>query len=135
METKETTITYSDRTSNQQPFDKRLIAHIVSLSEQGVPRKALVEQFGMTKGTLCEWLKNHDSAKIRKSYPVSHKRSVVRAVASGMSIKQAAVAFNISSGSIIRKWIADFKEDNSEISIPKPLEMANKNAEHPESAG
>jgi hypothetical protein len=44
METVETVSNVAVRTSNQQAFDKRLIAHIVGLVEEGVPRKVLVEQ-------------------------------------------------------------------------------------------
>jgi transposase len=126
METKEKEIIYSERTSNQQPFDKRLIAHIVSLTKQGVPRKDLIKQFGMSKWALNQWLRKSDTVEVRKSYPTSQKRSVVRAVASGMSIKQAAVAFNISSGGIIRKWMTVFKEENSDLSVSKSLEMKQK---------
>ena len=45
MEPLETVSDLAIRTSNQQPFDRRLIAHILSLVEQGVPRKVLVEQY------------------------------------------------------------------------------------------
>lgn len=48
METKETELIYSSRISKHQNFDKRLISHIVSLVEQGVPRKDLTMEYGMS---------------------------------------------------------------------------------------
>ncbi|MGN7202980.1 helix-turn-helix domain-containing protein [Pedobacter sp. SAFR-022] len=134
METVETVSNLAVRTSNQQPFDKRLIAHIVSLVEQGVPRKVLVEQYGMASCTLCAWLKNYGASSVRKDFSVAHKRSVVRAVAAGMSIKQAAVAYQVTSPGLIKKWIKAFKEENVEISVSKPTDMAKKKTDQSESA-
>jgi transposase len=134
METVETVSNVAVRTSNQQPFDKRLIAHIISLVEEGVPRKVLVEQYGMTNRTLCDWLKKYGASTIRKDYSPVHKRSVVRAVEAGMSIKQAAVAYQITSPGLIKKWIKAFKEENVEISVSKPMDMAKKKTDQSESA-
>ena len=134
METVETVSNIAVRTSSQQPFDKRLIAHVVSLVEQGVPRKVLVEQYGMTSSTLCDWLKEHGASAVRKDYSLAHKRSVVRAVEAGMSIKQAAVAYQITSAGLIKKWIKAFKEENVEISVSKPMDMAKKKTDQSESA-
>ena len=134
METVETVSNLSVRTSNQQPFDKRLIAHIIGLVEEGVPRKVLVEQYGMTSRTLCDWLKKYGASEFRKDYSLAHKRSVVRAVEAGMSIKQAAVAYQVTSAKLIRKWITAFKEENVEISVSNPTDMANKKTNQSESA-
>ena len=134
METIESVSNLAVRTSNQQPFDKRLIAHIVGLVEQGVPRSVLVEQYGMTKGTLCDWLKKSGASGVRKDYSATHKRSVVRAVAGGMSLKQAAVAYQISSARLIKKWVKTFKEENVEISVSKAMDMTKKKTGQPESA-
>ena len=127
METKETEFIYVDRTSNQQSFDRRLIEHIVCLAEQGVPRRDLVAQYGMSKGTLLRWLDRYGSnTKKRKDYSLSEKRSVVRAVESGMSIRQAQIAFGIASDRSIRDWIKGFKEENAELSSPNPLQVAKE---------
>jgi transposase len=48
METKETEFIYSERASKSQNFDKRFIQHIVDLVEQGVPRRDLIDQYGMS---------------------------------------------------------------------------------------
>jgi len=127
METKETEFIYSDRTSSQQSFDRRLIEHIICLAEQGVPRRDLIEQYGMSKGTLIRWMDKYGStAKKRKTYSLLQKRSVVRAVESGMSISQAQIAFDIASDRSIRDWIKGFKEENAELSSSNPLQVPKK---------
>lgn len=133
MEAKETEFVFTERTSKRQSFDKRLIQHIVELIEQGVPRRDLVAEYGMTKGTLNEWLKRYGSAgKGKRAYTSSEKRSVIRAVASGMSAQQAHIIFNISSAHLVRSWMREFKEDNAELRISNPIEVAKKTAKTPE---
>ncbi|HKG06466.1 MAG TPA: hypothetical protein VKB19_08410 [Pedobacter sp.] len=95
MEIKETEFVFTERTSKNQCFDKRLIKYIVGLAEGGVPRRDLVVEYGMTKGTLIQWLKKYGLSGIgRRIYSPSDKRSVVRAVASKMSAEQAHITFN-----------------------------------------
>lgn len=45
METKETDFIFTERSSKNQKFDKRLIAHIVDLADQAVPRRDLIRQY------------------------------------------------------------------------------------------
>ena len=129
METNETEFIYSGRTGKQQHFDKRLINYIVGLTEQGVPRRDLVAQYGMSKCSLDNWIAKWSSLKHRRSYSPSEKRSVVRAIESGMSIREAQVSFNISSDKSIRSWLSQFKEENVELSLFKPIEVAKKTLE------
>lgn len=127
METKETEFIFTARTSNRQFFDKRLIRHIVDLVEQGVPRRDLIEQYGMSRGTLINWIANGGpGGKRHKVYSMAEKRSVVRAVELGMSVKHAQIAFHISSAGLIRRWIKNFKEENAELSSSNPLQVAKK---------
>lgn len=133
METKETAFIFTERANKNQCFDKRLIKHIVDLVEQGVPRRDLILEYGMTKGTLIEWLRKHQSSGAsRRVYTAAEKRSVIRAVTAGMSIKQAYITFNISSASVVRGWIREFKQDNADLSVFKTIEVAKKTAEAPE---
>jgi len=130
METKETELIYSERTSKQQRFDKRLILHIVHLVEQGTPRRDLMDQYGMASCTLGDWIRRYSSKVSKyKSYTVSEKRSVVRAVESGMSVKQAQIVFNISYPSVIRGWIKKFTSENAELSGFKTIEVPKKTPE------
>ncbi|TCC86334.1 transposase, partial [Pedobacter hiemivivus] len=103
METKGTEFLYSSRRNNKQRFDKRLIAHIVDLAEQGVPRRDLVNDYGMSPGTLIDWIAKYGSGIAKhKRYTAGEKRSVIRAIKAGMSVKQAQIAFKISYPSVIR---------------------------------
>ena len=127
METKEEVFIYSERTSRKQPFDKRLIEHIIYLLRDGVPRRDIVQKYEVTESTLGEWVKRYapDMAK-RKSFTASQKRSVVRSIASGMSVKQAQIAFNIPYPSAIRKWLKQFNDENTELGYETAIEMPNK---------
>ena len=127
MEANETTFIYYDRSSKKQNFDKRLIAHIVQLVEQGVPRRNIIQQYGMANSTLCDWLDRYGSKASKiKRYTQAEKRSVVRAIEAGMSIKQAQVSFNISYPSVIRRWIKNFEQEKAELCVHNPQEMAKK---------
>jgi transposase-like protein len=133
METKETDFIFTERSSKNQKFDKRLIAHIVDLAEQGVPRRDLISQYGMSSWTLGDWLSKHGSnLKKRKSYTTAEKRSVVRAIEAGMSIKDALITYNISYSSVIRNWISLFKDEKPELSIPKLMEMPEESSNQSE---
>ncbi|RZM20721.1 MAG: hypothetical protein EOO88_35375 [Pedobacter sp.] len=133
MEPKEAEFNFTERTSKRQTFDKRLVQHILDLVEQGVPRRDLVAEYGMTVGTLSAWIrKNGSSGSGKRAYSPSEKRSVIRAVASGMSAQQAHIIFNISSAHLVRSWMREFKEDNAELRIPNPIEVAKKTAKTPE---
>lgn len=126
---------FKERSSKKHYFDKRLIKHILESIEQGVPRKTVIKEYGMNPSTLTDWIRRYGSApKIRKIYTASEKRSVVRAVESGMSVKQAQIAFNISYPSLIRKWIAEYGHENAEISSIKPTDMATKKPDQLENA-
>jgi len=130
METKERDLIYSDRINNQQKFDKRLISHIVELAEQGIPRRDLVQQYGMASCTLGDWIRKYSSQVSKyKRYTQTEKRTIVRAIESGMSVRKAQIAFDISYPSLIRRWLKEFKEENAELSIFKPIEVAKKTSE------
>ena len=124
METKKDEFEYSERTLKSQRFDPRLIEHIVRLAEQGTPRRELVKTYGMHSHTLGKWIVSLSSTlKKRKRYTTAEKRSIVRAIKGGMTVNTAVVAFNISTSTVIRRWIKDFSEENMEISVPNPIEM------------
>ena len=58
METTETEFIFTGRSSKNQKFDKRLVEHIVRLVEQGVPRKDIMQEYGMSSWTLTDWINN-----------------------------------------------------------------------------
>ncbi|WP_157282814.1 helix-turn-helix domain-containing protein, partial [Pedobacter antarcticus] len=125
---------YSERTSKNQKFDKRLIAHVVKLAEEGTPRRDLIKTYKMTGETLGMWLDKYSSIlHKRKLHSTAEKRSIVRAIHGGMSIKEAVIVYNISSRSTIRNWIKAFSDENIEISISNPSEMSKKSTSQTES--
>lgn len=127
METKETEFIFTERSSKRQFFDKRLIHHIVDLVDQGVPRRDLIQKYGMSKGTLITWVANGGPGiKRPKVYSMAEKQSVIRAIDGGMSIKEAKIAFNIASTRSIQNWITAFKEENAELGSFNPLQVAKK---------
>jgi len=127
METKETEFEFRSRTSNKQGFDKRLISHIIDLLNQGIPRRDLIERYGVCGATLTRWLRGHNlDMTTRKNYTLLEKRSVVRAIESGMTVNQARSAFKVSSPSVIRRWMEKFKEENTDLVDLKPIEVAKK---------
>lgn len=130
MEAKETEFEFRFRTSNKQSFDKRLIFHIIDLLKHGTPRRDLIERYGVCSATLTRWLRGDNlDVTPRKNYTLSEQRSVIRALESGMSVKQAQVAFKISSTSVIQRWVNKFKEENAELGDLKPIEVAKKAAD------
>jgi transposase len=126
METQETSFIFSSRSNTRQRFDKRLISHIVSLVEQGIPRRDLIKEYGMSPKSLDVWLSKHGYRSEKRSYTPTERRSVVRAIESGMSFKEAQVAFNVGSRSLIKHWIKRFKEENGELSSFNPPTMPKK---------
>ena len=135
MEKKETEFIYSSRMNSKQRFDKRLIAHIVDLAEQGVPRRDLINDYGMNPSTLVDWIARYGSGVAKhKRYTAAEKRSVIRAIAEGMSVKQAQIVFKISYPSVIRGWMKEFKEENDDLSLIKAEDMAKKTVDPSENA-
>ena len=75
METEKTDFIDSERTNKRQRFDRFLVEHIVSLVEQGVPRRDLMEQYGVANNTLMNCMNKYGSGLTkRKSY--TRQRSV-----------------------------------------------------------
>jgi transposase len=109
------------RENKRQFFDKRLIKEIVKAVEDGMPRKEAVALYGMSPVTLGEWMKLYGSTAYhlnkRKVYTASEKRSVLRAVESGMSIREAQISFGIKGGRTIGAWIREAKQENTDLSL------------------
>jgi transposase len=124
METKEE-VRFVGRTSKTGRFDKRQILEIVRAVESGIPRKELLWKYGMSTGSLAVWMSRygsdhyHNSLK-QRSFKLSEKRSVIRAVESGMNVREAAVAFGIGNVVLIQRWIQKYSRENAELAINLP---------------
>jgi len=123
----EKTETFVKRQNKNQPFDKRLIKKIVKLVEDGLPRREAIATYGMTKGTLIEWMRVYGSdgyqASKRRMYKQSEKRTVLRAIESGMTAKEAQIAYRISNTNIVWRWMREAKLENTHLSTSKPAPM------------
>lgn len=129
-------VVYLKRKTNRSRYDTRMITAIVKELESGVPRKCIEEKYGVSPDSLTKWLRDLGSElykPIQKVYTTSEKRSVIRAVEGGMSLREAQIAFNLSNTSVIRNWLRAFKEENIEISVSNPINMP-KNPTDPSSA-
>jgi transposase len=130
MENKTEVLAIKNRISKQSKFDKRVIKKIVGLIESGMLQKDAALEYGVNPDTIIRWLDKYASASYqatrRKVFSRSQKRTVVRAVHNGMSVTEAQRSFNISYPSVIRKWLTEFNEENSEISDLKITMMSKK---------
>jgi transposase-like protein len=52
----------------------------------------------------------------RKVYTPSQKRSVLRAVESGMSIREAQISFGIKGERTVGAWVREAKQENAQLS-------------------
>ncbi len=119
----------SSRTDKHVPFDKREITKIVGMIESGVPRREVLSQYGMHHSTLTYWMNRHGSSAYRdgrpRPYGPSEKRSILRAVESGMGVRQACVAFGVKSRSTVDRWLrlerGGIPGNNAELSIQTPV--------------
>lgn len=111
-------------------YDKRLIMELVKAIEEGTPRKEIRAKYGMDGTTLTRWMSRYGSlayqASRPKKYKPSDKRSVVRAIESGMSIAQAQVAFGLSSKSLVHSWLLQAKQKNDDLSVVNMMVMGKK---------
>lgn len=90
----------------------------VLLVESGLSCKEVRAKYQISDGTLNSWryrFSLSDPPAKLKTYSSSQKRSVVRAIEQGMSVRHAAVAFGIVSVGSIRKWIKKSKAENAEL--------------------
>jgi transposase len=107
-----------------------LIKGIVEEVESGMSRKEAVVKYGMAQGTLDTWMVKFGNEELRaqnqRRYSASQKRSAVRALESGMTSAQAAIACGIKDSSLVRQWKTNFDRENVDISTTNPPVMPQK---------
>lgn len=117
-------------------YDERLIKEIVQAVEDGTPRLALRQEYGFSDGSLCRWMNKYGSQAYHQTkqrvYKASEKRSVLRAIASGMSISEARITFGIVSSASIHSWIKEDLDENADLSLLNADAMA-KQVKHQDS--
>ena len=111
-------------------YDQRLIKEIVRAVENGTPRSVLKERYGFSNSSLVNWLGKYGSAAYHQSKPRVYKpwekRSVLRAIAGGLSIRQAMISFGIVSSTSIRSWMKAASKENADLSVGNSEAMAKQ---------
>jgi transposase len=126
----------STRSNPQAKFSKKQIHAIVEQIESGdLTRTEACQQYGMAYGTVLDWMKRYgtSAAPQRVQLTPQQQRQAASAVVEGrMSVKEAQAAYNIASGSTIRRWVRVYKQQNSELTalhqsssqMPAPTDTA-----------
>ena len=126
-----------DQNGSIIPFHERahlqtnLRDEIIKSIELGTPRSVIVYQYGVSRSTLCDWMRNHGSkdyqAKQRGSDLTEvEKRSIVRQVEQGVLTPYAARKTYGMSGSTLNKWLKASVKENVELAVYDPFEMKDK---------
>jgi transposase len=127
MEIKKSAEIFCKRENKNQEFDKRLIQEIVNAIEAGLPRREAIRLHGMSKATLVRWMSIYGSASFQTTkqriYKPTERRSVLRAIEGGMSVKEARLSFGMKSETTIRKWIRGVEHENADLGMSKSIIM------------
>jgi transposase len=109
-------------------YDKRLIRKIVKEVENDLPRSEAVALYGMSLSTLSEWMRIYGSQAYlstkRRILKDSQKRSIVRAIESGMSLSEAQTVYG-AHVTTIKRWLRQFGK-NADLVVQKPVAMAKE---------
>jgi transposase-like protein len=102
-----------------------------------MPRSVIVYQYGVSRSTLCDWMRNHGSADYQAKKQGKHlsdieKRSIVRSIEQGTLTPHAARETYGISGNILKKWLRQSVKENAELAVYDPFEMKDKPAAQPD---
>jgi transposase-like protein len=117
-------------------FQTSLRDEIIKAIEGGVPRSVIVYQYGVSRSTLCDWMRNHGSREYQSKQRGTHlteveKRSIVRQVEQGSLTPYAARKAHGISGPTLQKWLRSSLKENVELAVYDPFEMNDKPSEIP----
>ena len=118
-------------------FQKSLRDEIIESIEAGVPRSVIVYRYGVSRSTLCDWMRNHSSDGYKAKQLGKHlsdieKRSIIRSVEQGTITKHAARRAHGLSGNTLNRWLKESVAENVELAVYDPFAMEQKPAEEPE---
>jgi|GEM_PF-236984 transposase len=121
----------SGRKGRRLGFDKRLVMRIVLAIENGMPRREAVKEYGLSRSTVSDWMREYGSQAYQASkqghLSLQQRRSVVRAIQEGrMTVAEAKLAYNLRWTPTITKWLRDAKRENGELVSFAQAIMANK---------
>lgn len=128
MKTKTIISSVDVKKKKQTFYDKRLIREIVKQVENDMPRAEAIATYGMSRQSLDRWMKVYGSEAYLNSRPRqfkdSERRSMVRAIKSGMSLADAESTFGVNR-TTLRGWIVKFAENN-DLGGSNPVVMSKK---------
>lgn len=83
-------------------YDKLAIQKIVAAIEGGMSRSEIHLIYGLSRSTLCDWMREYGSASYKANRPGqlnnAQKRSMIRSIREGrMTLQEAKLAFNMPS--------------------------------------
>ena len=118
-------------------FQTNLRDEIIRLIEAGTPRSVIVYQYGVSRSTVCDWMRKHGSqdyqAKQRgMGLTDVEKRSIVRQIEQGVLSAHAARKTYGISGSTLNKWLKASVKENVELAVYDPFEMNDKAVGQPD---
>jgi transposase-like protein len=137
MITKKEELAAIGRFHDRGHFQINLREEIIKAIEGGVPRSVIVYQYGVSRSTLSDWMRNHSSKEYQTKQLGVHlteveKRSIVRLIEQGQLTPHAARKAHGISGSTLQKWLKSSLKENVELVVYDPFEMKDKRAESPE---
>jgi transposase len=97
-------------------FSKQIIRQAVAEVESGVSRQEVCKKYGMSYGTLGEWLLKYGSQEYqenkRSQFSNSQKRDIIRRLQSGkITIAEASLAYKVDRRTL-QKWLRLAQQDN-----------------------
>ena len=118
-------------------FNIKVRDEIIKAVEQGVPRNVIVYQYGVSRGTLCDWMRDHGSAayqgkKRGRHFTEVQKRSVARQVEQGVLTAHAARQTYGISGNTLNRWLRESLKENIELAVYDPIAMEKNPEEQPD---
>lgn len=118
-------------------FQKSLRDEIIESIEAGMPRSVITYRYGVSRSTLCDWMRNHGSAAYQAKQSGKHlseieKRSIVRSIEQGSLTRHAARKTYGISGNTLNKWLRESVKENVELAAYDPFAMEKKPSEQPD---
>jgi transposase-like protein len=118
-------------------YKRVFIDEVVKSIEDGMLASEAGRHFKVPLTTILSWMTNYGSPEYHKrNKPVSagFKRKVLHAIAGGMTVKEAMIAYNIKSEGAIRSWKRQAKQENAEL-VSGTDNMADKKQQQDQNPG
>ena len=117
-------------------FQTKLRDELIKSIESGVPRSVIAYQYGMSRATLSNWMRDHASKEYQDKQRGNQltdveKRSIIRQVEQGSLTPYAARQAYGLSGNTLNKWLKASLKENAELAIYDPFEMKDRPAGQP----